>query len=346
MKVCVPVRPIEAGGMHTFHKHFLSFLSSNNIEVTHDLNEAYDVLFLNSWAVSYRAVKKSLLVNKNAIVVHRIDGSAKDYGRASISDLRQARLNRFSDLTIFQSRYSKWVTSEKYRLVTSTGPVIPNPVDLNLFSPRSRERQRKCYRVSVVSHSTSRRKGNQRINFLASQNPLVDFVLVGNFEGVESAPNVHLLGRLGAREVAEVFASCDFHLQLSVNDACPNVVIEAMACGLPVLYVASGGTPEIVGETGAKFSSEDFLDTLENLGQNYEYHSKQSRKRAEIIFDPDIVFGEYMENIKGAQKRASSRLVEYLRSMVVSSSRLIFCPATIDSKARKPFTAGGFEEKQ
>lgn len=31
------------------------------------------------------------------------------------------------------------------------------------------------------------------------------------------------------------------------NDACPRLVVEAMACGLPVAYSATGGTPELVG---------------------------------------------------------------------------------------------------
>jgi glycosyltransferase involved in cell wall biosynthesis len=30
-------------------------------------------------------------------------------------------------------------------------------------------------------------------------------------------------------------------------DPCPSAVIEAMACGLPVVYPASGGTVELVG---------------------------------------------------------------------------------------------------
>jgi glycosyltransferase involved in cell wall biosynthesis len=33
-----------------------------------------------------------------------------------------------------------------------------------------------------------------------------------------------------------------------VKDPCPTLVIEAMACGLPVVYPASGGSVELVGD--------------------------------------------------------------------------------------------------
>ena len=33
-----------------------------------------------------------------------------------------------------------------------------------------------------------------------------------------------------------------------MKDPCPSAVIEAMACGLPVVYPASGGTVELVGD--------------------------------------------------------------------------------------------------
>jgi glycosyltransferase involved in cell wall biosynthesis len=37
-------------------------------------------------------------------------------------------------------------------------------------------------------------------------------------------------------------------LHTKVNDPCPTAVIEAMACGVPVAYPASGGTVELVGD--------------------------------------------------------------------------------------------------
>ena len=33
---------------------------------------------------------------------------------------------------------------------------------------------------------------------------------------------------------------------LKYKDPCPNSVIEAMSCGLPILYSNSGGLPELV----------------------------------------------------------------------------------------------------
>jgi glycosyltransferase involved in cell wall biosynthesis len=43
-----------------------------------------------------------------------------------------------------------------------------------------------------------------------------------------------------------------------VNDPCPSAVIEAMACGLPVVYPASGGTVELVGaEAGVGVAHPD-----------------------------------------------------------------------------------------
>jgi glycosyltransferase involved in cell wall biosynthesis len=59
---------------------------------------------------------------------------------------------------------------------------------------------------------------------------------------------VELLGRYTQRDAPAVYARAHLLLHTKVNDPCPNVVLEAMACGLPVVYPASGGTVELVGD--------------------------------------------------------------------------------------------------
>jgi glycosyltransferase involved in cell wall biosynthesis len=50
--------------------------------------------------------------------------------------------------------------------------------------------------------------------------------------------------------VAHVYALCDAMVCMSYRDAAPKTVAQGLAAGLPVLYAASGGVPELVGESG------------------------------------------------------------------------------------------------
>jgi glycosyltransferase involved in cell wall biosynthesis len=61
-------------------------------------------------------------------------------------------------------------------------------------------------------------------------------------------PRVEFTGRYEQREAPEVFRRAHVLLHTKVKDPCPSAVIEAMACGLPVVYPASGGTVELVGD--------------------------------------------------------------------------------------------------
>ena len=63
--------------------------------------------------------------------------------------------------------------------------------------------------------------------------------------GIEG--RVEYLGPYAQAEAPSVLRRADVLLHTKVNDPCPSVVIEAMACGLPVAYAASGGVPQLVG---------------------------------------------------------------------------------------------------
>ena len=66
--------------------------------------------------------------------------------------------------------------------------------------------------------------------------------------GLGVADRVELVGSYSQAEAPGVMQRAHVLLHTKVNDPCPTVVLEAMACGLPVVYSASGGVPELVGE--------------------------------------------------------------------------------------------------
>jgi glycosyltransferase involved in cell wall biosynthesis len=59
---------------------------------------------------------------------------------------------------------------------------------------------------------------------------------------------IHLVPECGFREVAEWMTAADVVTLPSYMEGCPNVVIEALGCGRPVVATNVGGIPELVNE--------------------------------------------------------------------------------------------------
>ncbi len=74
--------------------------------------------------------------------------------------------------------------------------------------------------------------------------------LEGRVAALGLGESVHFLGYRS--DVKEVFADLDLLVLSSDTEGLPNVVLEAMALGVPVVATAVGGTPELVkdGDTG------------------------------------------------------------------------------------------------
>lgn len=63
--------------------------------------------------------------------------------------------------------------------------------------------------------------------------------------GVED--RVKFLGPYAQEDAPRLFQQAHILVHAKYNDPCPGMVVEALACGLPVVYSCSGGTPELVG---------------------------------------------------------------------------------------------------
>jgi glycosyltransferase involved in cell wall biosynthesis len=157
--------------------------------------------------------------------------------------------------------------------------VIPNGFDLAAFRPD--EGARRSVRAelaiapdAIVIGMVSRfHPGKDHRTFLeaaarlAARRPNVHFLLAGDGVTTDNgalssrASDAALRGRvslLGRRsDTASLFASLDICTLTSVYESFPNVVGEAMACGVPCVVTAVGDTAQIVGDTGVVVPARD-----------------------------------------------------------------------------------------
>lgn len=108
----------------------------------------------------------------------------------------------------------------------------------------------------------------------------------------------------------------DLYITFSYRDACPNALIEAMAHGLPVVGVKSGGVGDIVGDAGVLLDMNDFESGF------YSSH------RFENNF-PVIDFHKMLEcvlyaysHLDSLQEKVKNRFKEELSMEVVASKYL------------------------
>lgn len=150
--------------------------------------------------------------------------------------------------------------------------VIPNGVDTATFAPGSRSEARAALglpaqRPVLLSVGIlSPRKGHQRVLAALPEvlrhYPDLLYVVVGGpstegdtgpllrrtVEELGLADHVRLVGARPAEEVARWLAASDVFCLATSNEGRPNAVMEALACGVPVVTTRVGGNAEIIDE--------------------------------------------------------------------------------------------------
>jgi len=82
--------------------------------------------------------------------------------------------------------------------------------------------------------------------------------------GIDSL--VHFAGKAKAPEIARWLAAADVFTLPSYAEGCPNVVIEALACGRPVVATTVGAIPDLVQDsTGILIPPRDAASLAEAL---------------------------------------------------------------------------------
>src|SRR5581483_2822763 len=161
---------------------------------------------------------------------------------------------------LFGGAIQHWVSASRYnarqvearygRPVT----VIHNGVDADAFAPRGRDEELRRtlgagpgdLLVVSVSRLIGWKGVRVVIEALAALPARVRYLVVGE-------ERVRFMGRVRHADLPLLLSQCEVFVQPSIGEEAFGIsVVEAMACGLPVLASDNGGLPEIVvdGETG------------------------------------------------------------------------------------------------
>ena len=123
--------------------------------------------------------------------------------------------------------------------------------------PRTRANQGQKVGVIATSWSDNVRKGAETLAWLDSHLDWTRYELTFVGRGSRDFERVRVVGPVSSAEVAQLLREHDVYLAASHDDPCSNALLEALACGLPAVYRRSGGHPELVGDGGLGFVSDD-----------------------------------------------------------------------------------------
>lgn len=163
-----------------------------------------------------------------------------------------------ADRVLYQSEFSKRSSDLFLGGPGGAWEVLPNAVDTAHFTPAEGlpaggpvlllgGDQTQAYRLDLALGTLAALSATHPDARLIVTGRLVSPVEpLGRELGV--AGRVDLVGQYAQRDAPALFRRAHVLLHTKVNDPCPTLVLEAMACGLPVVYPASGGTVELVGE--------------------------------------------------------------------------------------------------
>jgi glycosyltransferase involved in cell wall biosynthesis len=160
--------------------------------------------------------------------------------------------------------------------------VIPNGVDTNRFHPSSQGEARRALglqadgkiAVSVASLTEGKNHpllisafakmlGNSRGAklFLVGEGPMRPH-LQSLIAKLQLDKNVVLVGAKPNQELALWFSAADVSCLVSSREGWPNVLMESIACGTPVVATRVGGMPEIIHSTDLGLLADQDTDSV------------------------------------------------------------------------------------
>lgn len=266
--------PPPTGGGHQFLRALWRELERRGSRLENNaVSRTTRSCLFNSFNFDFTALRRIRRKRPRCLFVHRVDGPIGLYrGFDDGTDQRILEVNRaLADVTVFQSKFSL-EAHQRLGMDFRQSVIIPNAPDPEVFYPMGRtvwSTNRKIRLISV-SWSDNPNKGaadyawlDRNLNFKH-----FEYTFVGRVG--ENLQNVRHLQPMDSMRLAEQLRQHDIFITASRHDPCSNSLLEALNCGLPALYLQSGGHAELVGGGGLGYEKVDEVPgLLDVLAEQY-----------------------------------------------------------------------------
>ena len=334
-RICIFPRATNTGGVTSFQAKLTAGLEARGIQVCNRLDgTSFDALLLTSTA---RDLPGLLRLRRQGLrIVQRLDGInwlhrrmhtglrhflRAEYGNRLLALLRTRVVTHIAYQSEFVRRW--WAGQFGPDRVPSV--VIHNGVDLVAYTPAGPgERPAGKFRLLLVEGSlqggyeTGLGTAIEMAERLAGKFPL-ELMVVGRLSPdlkivFQEKSRVPILwaGLVPSDHIPSIDRSAHLLYSADINAACPNSVIEALACGLPVSGFATGALPELVtGDAGRlvpyggdpwKLEKPDLpalTEAAAEILQDNAHFRLSARRRAEEAYGLDRMVDRYLEILLG-----------------------------------------------
>lgn len=340
-RICITPFVQGTGGMASFRLKFEQGLKSRGIDVTYDLDSNFDALLV---IAGTRLLPRLSRIRRRGIrIVQRLDGInwvqrvrwsgvkytvRAEYGNFMLSLIRK----RFADRVIYQSQFIRKWWEDWYGAADVPASVIVNGVDLNTYTPEgNHERPADKFRMLLLEGSLARGLNSGLFHAVSVAEKLsakypMEVVVAGTVDeatqkqisaqaavlGGGGRLSVKFLGTVPRETIPQLARSSHLMYCAEVNPPCPNSVIEALACGLPVIGFDSGALKELVSDDAGcivpyganpwKLETPDVNALAASAGEVLEKQNQfraAARRRAEAEFGLDKMVESYVNVLLG-----------------------------------------------
>lgn len=181
--------------------------------------------------------------------------------------------------------------------------VIRNGVDLNVFKPtygnwlKNHGIDGKKIILGVAGTWTPM-KGLSDLIELADKLPdKYQMIVVGVSKKQKSQLPASIIGierTYDSKELAELYTSAYVFVNPTYEDNFPNVNIEALACGTPIITYKTGGCPEIITDEIGSVVSKGDVNGLLNMIISCKFNKEVCEKKGKS-FDRNICYKQYID---------------------------------------------------